>query len=75
MTVPVYVVKGIEELLVGNFVPTLGDYVVVATITKIVPLEIHGDNGSNLIPAGFRVTFTDGTFAFYSVGSAIRVGQ
>ena len=75
MPEPIYIVKGPEQLVVEDIVPTVSDYLVVESITFVEPPEHLGENGVNLVPAGFRVGFTDGTFTVYPIGSAIRVAE
>jgi hypothetical protein len=76
MPEPVYIIKGPEQLEVEDIIPKAGDYLVVESVTWIDPaLSVFGENGINVIPNGYHVTFTDGSFATYPIGSAIRVGE
>jgi hypothetical protein len=70
---PDYIIKGPEELLIDDLIPTVGDSLVVESIRKIDPTHFHGPEGYSHIPIGYRVTFTDGSFTVYPAGSAIRV--
>lgn len=73
MPEPVYLVKGPEEIVAEDIIPTSGDYLVVASVEQVDPTQFFGDDGLSKIPIGYRVTFTDGTFTFYPTGSAVRV--
>ena len=75
MPEPVYLVKGPEQLVVEDIIPTTADYLVVASIEQVDPTLYFGEEGMSKVPIGYRVTFTDGSFTFYPTGSAIRVAE